>query len=119
MKLVFRRLFHKNAMGVWIMRERPDGTYDLAKPAELVFENQGSSAFLLPEPTLEIRAQEWEQLRHSALESLREAGVDLEPPDRKGQIEAMKDHLESLKMSHESLNQIARRDRSKEWSNGK
>ena len=94
MRIIIREAWDRNGYNLWLMK---DGR--IAKPFAMEFGEQRdeNSAWMLPDPSLFIRREEFIQLRQSiASEALANGFTELVNPFR-DQLSAVKYHLEDMR----------------------
>lgn len=96
-KVRIDELFHKNSFGIWVMHVDAAGETSVAKPVPFQFGDKKLGAFMLPEPTFELRPEYAEQFYVAMANELRRKGFTSSDERVTGLYEAQSKHLEDMR----------------------
>jgi hypothetical protein len=104
-KIITRDLFQKQSIGIWLFKQNERGVpIENAKPQNIQFEPiDGSGAFLLPEPWLEMHRREFKDVFQGLTDSLVEYGFKPKTEVTAAQLEILKDFLKREQQNHDRI----------------
>ena len=96
-------MWDRDAYGLWFIRQDPGGRYSVAKPVNMEFESKTEGAWLLPDPTIQLRPEEAVGFFQGIKEGMIEAGLAHSDEKIAGELEATKKHLEDMRLQMHKL----------------
>jgi hypothetical protein len=95
-RFILREAWNRRGYNIWLTQETGSG-YRVAKPVIIEFGDAQDGAFMLPDPTLFLRPEEFTTLRQSLNDELIANGMMKDPVRLVGELEATKKHLEDMR----------------------
>lgn len=89
-------LFHKAAMGIWLIEDRNNRTY-IAEPMPFTMKDHGDGAIPLPEPTITLSYQFTRDFFQGLCNELARLGYAPDTSRLAGELDATKKHLEDMR----------------------